>query len=121
MKAIITRIQLRIDQMNEAGAKTSERAISKAATGSSDTIRNWRRGLGADKAAGATLTKLGQVAKALNVSPDWLLTGEGVVDGHNAALISEIIDLLPELDPAELKMLRAAARGYRDQHREGSK
>lgn len=121
MKEILQRIQARIDEINEGGAGTSERAISMAATGSPDTIRNWRRGAESGKPRGATITKISQVAEALEVSPDWLLTGENPPQTPHSQLISDIVDLLYELEPEELRMMRATARGYRAQRHEDTK
>ncbi|WCR13239.1 hypothetical protein [Paracoccus seriniphilus] len=120
MNAILARISSRIELMNADGQKTSERAISMAATGSSDTIRNWRRSVAAGKPASATIAKIEQVAAALGVTPDWLLTGEGPDPAPEDSVISEIVDLLHQLDASELQMIRAAARGFRDQNREES-
>jgi hypothetical protein len=121
MNAILERISARIDEMNAEGIRTSFASVSKTATGSPDTIRNWQRAVASGKRGGATTTKIGEIARALRVSPDWLLTGEGTSINPDNDIVAEIIDLLPELEPEELRMLRAAARGFRDQRQEEGK
>ena len=71
MKGILERIDKRIAERD-----TSAAAVSKAATGSPDTIRNWQRNLKDGKDAGATLTKVAQVANVLGFSMWELISGE---------------------------------------------
>ncbi|WP_304615863.1 hypothetical protein [Paracoccus sp. (in: a-proteobacteria)] len=111
MNAVINRIAERIGELNAAGRQVSERSISVEATGSPDTIRNWRRSLQRGGESGATTVKLQQVAKALGVTPEWLMVG-GTNDDR-ALAIAEIVALLRELEPEEIEMLRAAAEGVR--------
>ena len=111
MNAVINRIAERIDELKAAGRQVSERSISVEATGSPDTIRNWRRSLQSGRESGATTVKLQQVAKALGVTPEWLMVG-GTNDDR-ALAIAEIVALLRELEPEEIEMLRAAAEGVR--------
>jgi hypothetical protein len=65
---ILPKIAARIAELD-----TSERQVSIAATGSPDTIRNWRRNFEAGKDAGATIGKLTAVAEALNMQPSELI------------------------------------------------
>lgn len=74
---VVERIDAVIAADNAAGGKLSDRSVSMTATGSTDTIRNWRRAVDAGKNGGATTPKIYAVATALGVSPSWLLTGEG--------------------------------------------
>lgn len=84
MTDILKRIADRISEMN-----SSERAVAMKATGSADTIRNWRRKATANEDSGATLTKLVAVAKALHVSPEYLISGgktETIAPGFSEAM-----------------------------------
>lgn len=111
MTDVIERIDARIAELVAQGKRVSERSISVAATGSPDTIRNWRRAALTGKVAGATTIKMQQVAEALGVTVDWLMMGEPGVDDAHAQAISEIVALLRELDHSEVEILRAAAKG----------
>jgi len=74
MPKILARIKARLDEL-----ETTESAISKAATGSTDTIRNWRRRVKKGETPGASTLTLQPIADALNVPLDWLL-GNGADD-----------------------------------------
>lgn len=77
MKAVLDRIEGWIARQNEAGDKVSVSSLSRKATGSPDTIRNWIRSRESGGEIGGTVLKVKQVAKAMKVSPEWLATGEG--------------------------------------------
>jgi transposase-like protein len=111
MIAVINRIEARINELRSSGRAISERSVSVEATGSPDTIRNWRRAAQTGKKAGATTIKLQQVASALGVTPEWLMIGDTQDNDTRALAIAEILALLRELEPEELEMLRAAAEG----------
>lgn len=111
MNAVIERIEARIEELRASGKSVSERSISVEATGSPDTIRNWRRAAQTGRTVGATTVKLQQVAKALSVTPEWLMMGDPADGDDRARTISEILVLLRELEPEELAILRAAAEG----------
>ena len=117
MIRVIERIERRIQDLAAQGRRVSERSVSIDATGSPDTIRNWRRSAATGKAAGASTVKLQQVADALGVSLNWLILGDEGADDSRSQAIAEIVELLRELDPAELEILRAAAKGVHDRHR----
>lgn len=69
-------ILVRIDQAR-AGKNLSDAAISRAAGGSDDLLRNWRRQVRDGKTdAGANARTLAAVAKALDISAAWLMTGQ---------------------------------------------
>lgn len=111
MNDVLARIETRIRELAETGKPVSERSISLEATGSPDTIRNWRRAASSGKLSGASTTKMQQVANALGVSVDWLMMGDKGVDDAHSRAIGEIVHLLRELDQSELEILRAAAEG----------
>jgi len=111
MNAVITRIMARIEELKALGKAVSERSVSMDATGSPDTIRNWRRAVQTGRSAGATTVKLQQVADALGVTSEWLILGGETEGDDRARAIAEILVLLRELEPEELEMLRAAAKG----------
>jgi hypothetical protein len=74
----IKKILDRIDAQLEAQGTTAN-AVSLKATGSGDTIRNWKRRAKGTANPGVTTTTLGPVAEALNVPLDWLM-GNGPDD-----------------------------------------
>lgn len=114
---VLIRIDERLAEMKADGRGMSDRSLSLEATGSTDTIRNWRRqAKDAKPTAGANIATIAKVAKALNVSADWLLTGEGDRSLPQNQIISEIIQALPQLTPVELETVRAAVLGLRDRH-----
>lgn len=78
MKVILDRIEGRLKDMGMSAA-----SASREATGSPDTIRNWHRALRDGKDAGATLTKLSQLAQVLNINLTELLGGESPAPAPN--------------------------------------
>lgn len=120
MTNVIARIETRIRELAASGKQVSERSVSLDATGSPDTIRNWRRAAQSGKIAGASTIKLQQVAAALGVSVDWLMNGDPSSDDAHEQAIAEIVSLLRELDISELEILRAAAEGVRARHQDGN-
>lgn len=89
--------------------------VSRQATGSPDTIRNWERRAKSVKNPGVTTSTLAPVAEALDVPLDWLL-GNGPDDlaayrgETKRARIIEIYDRLPEpLRDVALKQIAALA------------
>lgn len=74
MNKILARIHARIAELG-----TSEAAVSEKATGSPDTIRNWRRRAEKGGKPGASTGTIQPVADALDVPLDWLL-GNGPDD-----------------------------------------
>lgn len=111
---VLIRIDERLAELKADGRAMTDRSLSLEATGSTDTIRNWRRQAKDAKPAGANIATIAKVAKALNVSADWLLTGEGERSLPQNQIISEIIQALPQLTPVELETVRAAVLGLRD-------
>lgn len=70
MQAILERIAARSAELG-----ISEAALSQKG-GSRDLIRNWRRALEKGQTVNARYSSLAQIARALNVSEDWLLHGK---------------------------------------------
>ncbi len=75
MRGLISRIDKRLEVM---GLTHTE--ASRTATGSTDTIRNWRRAAAEGKTTGATQDKLEAVARVLHTKFLWLTTGVGPED-----------------------------------------
>lgn len=103
MAKILKRIDARIAELG-----TSRSAISRKATGSTDTIRNWERRSG-DDSAGATMPKMQSIADQLGVPLDWLL-GNGDDDlekylGANDDL-AELIELYRSMTVEQRKQFR---------------
>lgn len=71
MQAILDRIRQRCDEL-----KLSEAAVAQKG-GSRDLIRNWRRALADGKVVSARYGSLEAIAKALHVTPEWLIHGAG--------------------------------------------
>lgn len=70
-KAILSRIEA---QVAEQG--TTARAVSLKAGMSGDAIRNWQRSLrSTGRISGMNARSIAQVAKALNVTTEWLVSG----------------------------------------------
>lgn len=83
----LAEILARIDQAN-AERRLSDAALSKAASGSPDLLRNWRRRIDAgDTEAGANARMIAAVARVLSVSEAWLMTGSET--GQRAATGTE--------------------------------
>jgi transcriptional regulator with XRE-family HTH domain len=97
-------ILLRIDQ-RQAELGLTDRALSVKATGSTDLIRNWRRTAADGKTASANHASLEKVAKALDVSLDWLL------DGRRSEEEEEILRLVSQLDAPLRQRLLDFAEG----------
>lgn len=73
MLSVLERLDQRRMEM-----QLTDRALSIRAGMSGDAIRNWRRRLAAGKdAGGANAETLTKIAKALEVSPSWLISGDG--------------------------------------------
>ncbi|WP_152559572.1 S24 family peptidase [Paenirhodobacter enshiensis] len=77
MLDVLKRIEEWIAAQNEAGQRMSPRSLSLKALGTTDTIRNWIRSRDAGKPIGATERSVSAVARAMNVSGEWLRTGTG--------------------------------------------
>lgn len=74
IQTLLRRIDLRLAQLDRTEAEVSRRA-----TGSPDTIRNWRRRAKQSDDPGVSVKKLEAVAEELGVTPRWL-QGEGSED-----------------------------------------
>jgi transcriptional regulator with XRE-family HTH domain len=100
MKKILDRLhgQLRVKGLSAA-------AVSRQATGSPDTIRNWERRAKADKNPGASSVTLGAIAEVLGVPIDWLM-GYGPDDleqfDQSASMKEQIIEVVDRL-PASMR------------------
>ena len=70
MQEILTRIDERL-----AATSQSASAASSAATGSPDTIRNWKRALKDGREPGATIGSLAKLADVLQCQLPWLIGG----------------------------------------------
>ena len=75
MKEILARIDRR-----HAKLKTTDASASRAATGSPDLIRNWRRAAKDGKNPGASTSTLAKLADALRTNFLWLADGQGNED-----------------------------------------
>ncbi len=82
IKAIVERIELRIGQLKASDPNVSARSISLAAGLSGDGIRNLQRAAAKPlrEKGGATGETIASLARALNVSLDWLMNGVGSSD-----------------------------------------
>lgn len=79
MKLCLTMKEI-LDRITEVSSRKglTDNSLSLAAGLSRDGIRNWRRRLeNGEEAAGATVTALAGVARALGVSETWLIHGIG--------------------------------------------
>lgn len=120
MKHVLQRITERIAEANASGKKISMRSVSVAATGSPDTIRNWDRAQKAGRTVGANVSTLRKIANALDVTEEWLLTGEGDHSPAKPLIDAEIIRHLDLLTDEEKRFLLAAAKGYAADRSSGS-
>lgn len=77
MERILQRIDRRLEVLRLTPA-----AASRQATGSTDTIRNWKRALKEGREVGATTRKLIPLAAVLKTTPSWLIDGEGEEEAH---------------------------------------
>lgn len=113
MIAIIGRIDSWAAAKKAAGEPVSDRKISIDATGSPDTIRNWRRAIDAGREAGANVDTLRKVAAGMKVPPEWLITGDsGDSEVARSSLDGAIIAHLDLLTEQEKALLLAAAEGF---------
>lgn len=109
MKKILDRLH---GQLRAKGLTAS--AVSRQATGSPDTIRNWERRAKLDKNPGASSVTLGAIAEVLEVPIDWLM-GYGADDlskfDQDSSIkekIIEVVERLPaSMRPVALKQLSA--------------
>jgi transcriptional regulator with XRE-family HTH domain len=109
MPKILARIEAELDRQNLKAA-----TVSRRATNSSDTIRNWRRRVEAGEKPGASMDNLEAIAIDLDVPFDWLI-GNGPDDleayRNEAGIrdrITAIVRALPSsLQPVALKQLSA--------------
>jgi len=108
MMKILDRIDARLAELGLTAA-----AASRIASGSPDLIRNWRRAAKDGKDPGITLTKLAQVANALEVSLVYLVDGvsapKKVKGERNIRALLSTIDGLPD---AAIGPLWRVIRGY---------
>jgi transcriptional regulator with XRE-family HTH domain len=97
MKTVLARIDLRL-----AALGTTDAAVSKKATGSQDTVRNWRRRVAKGESPSASVSKIEAISEVLGVTPEWL-QGQGPEDLDAArkeeAEIRRLIDLYRSLEP----------------------
>lgn len=77
MVDVLRRIEEWIAAENATGRRMSPRALSLKALNSTDTIRNWIRARDAGKDIGANERSVSAIARAMEVSGEWLRTGEG--------------------------------------------
>lgn len=82
--ALLRRIEQRAQELDK-----SLRSVSLAATGSPDTIRNWKRSQKDGKNASMRHANLQAVANALEVDLHWLMTGEEAILGLEMPGLSE--------------------------------
>jgi transcriptional regulator with XRE-family HTH domain len=80
MQAILDRISGRRAELGLSEAALSEKG------GSRDLIRNWRRALDKGQVINARYDSLALIARALNVSEDWLIHGKGEVKAEDIPL-----------------------------------
>lgn len=78
--AALNRIERWIAEQKAAGNDISIASLSRMATGSNDTVRNWLRARDAGRKVGATLETVKKVAAAMGVSSDWLVSSEDGLD-----------------------------------------
>lgn len=71
LNAILTRINQRAEALG-----LSERQVSIRSGMSADGVRNWRRRGADEDSAGANMASLEKIARTLDVSVTWLLTGK---------------------------------------------
>ena len=71
MKALVQRIDQRLEALGLSAAEVSTRA-----TGSPDTIRNWKRAAARGIKRGATVQKLEPIARVLGTKVSWLTASD---------------------------------------------
>jgi hypothetical protein len=95
MRAILDRIDAIASARN-----LSDRKLSLMAGMSGDVIRNWRRRVREEgDLVGASRRSIAAVARVLQVSPEWLLTGSDESTGKEA------VRTLPETAPTEARVV----------------
>lgn len=77
LKTIVERVDRRLTALGRTHTD-----VSRAATGSTDTIRNWRRRAETAPDAGVSVKTLDPVAHELGVTAAWL-GGEGPIDMYD--------------------------------------
>lgn len=85
MNAVLDRIRTRL-----AATGMSESAAARAATGSPDTIRNYRRDVKAGKDRSFNTGNLQALARVLQTTEQWLLTGEGAETASETVRITRV-------------------------------
>lgn len=104
-KDILRRIDLRVAELAQraadAGQKfpTSDRALSLAAVGSTDTLRSIRRNLERNATATISLPVIEMFARYLRVHLEWLLNGTGVKELEDQHIESSQI-AIDDQDPS---------------------
>jgi SOS-response transcriptional repressor LexA len=81
MKSLLERIDKRLEAVRLTAAEAS-----RSATGSPDTIRNWKRAAKDGKTAGASHTTLGPIASVLKTNVQWLTEGVEPEEGEAGGL-----------------------------------
>jgi hypothetical protein len=93
METLLRRIGLRLKDLC-----ITEAAAARAATGSPDTIRNWRRRQMAGHKPGASTRTIEALAVVLGVDSSWLMgDGPEIVDPAEAAEKQSLRDQLNEI------------------------
>lgn len=110
MKSVLAKIDVML-----AKRGTSAAAISREATGSPDTIRNWRRRVDKGQEPGASTATLEPIARSLGVPVEWL-TGDGPDDYDefverqaDSKRVKDIFDSMtdPHLRTVAMEQMRA--------------
>jgi transcriptional regulator with XRE-family HTH domain len=109
MPKILARVGARIAELG-----TTPATVSRRATGSPDTIRNWsRRVKRGDLEVGASIATLQLIAEELKVPLNWLL-GEGEDDLTEFRGVKddrqELLSLYDRADPSDREKIVAIAR-----------
>lgn len=90
-RAVIGRLNQRMKEL-----EISPSAVSKIATGSPDTIRNWLRSQEAGKQFTMDHKNLESVARAVGVTLSWLVNGHDGGDAHLKGLAEETSAYVPK-------------------------
>lgn len=117
MHKILARIDARIAEMG-----TNPSAVSRKATGSPDTIRNWKRRADRGEMPGASTVTLQPIADALDVPLDWLI-GNGPdsleeylgSDGDRAKLMKIYDRLDPRARAVALRQISALVQSEEEE------
>jgi transcriptional regulator with XRE-family HTH domain len=110
MTKILARIEARLKDLGLTAGQ-----VSRQATGSPDTIRNWKRRVAKGESPGASTATLQPVANALRVPLDWLLGNGpddlqdylGTKEGKRALLIEAFDGLDADLQSAAVRQIVA--------------